>query len=120
MSRIQLNDSWQVVNDSSNLRSKLTEFFNRHKMEIIDKQDDVIHIRQGSQMLTRLLGGWFVPPSWFPKLATVKIRKTEKEVRIEAHLEENLGFGILDPIFKKKYQKYFELWMAELKETTLQ
>jgi hypothetical protein len=74
-----------------------------------------IHVEQGSQILTRLIGGWFVPGSWLPKFAMVKILQTEDGVRFWAVIEESLGFGLLDPFFKQRYQTYFERWMDDLR-----
>ena len=117
MARVQLSDSWIVDGNVSTQQDKLLAFFKTHKMEIKNKQGSEISVNQGSQFLTRLLGGWFVPASWIPKCATVNIHQLEKGVQIDAKIEESLGFGILDGFFKKKYQTYFELWMTDLKKT---
>jgi len=115
MARVELNDAWVVTGDVALIERKVIDFINERKMRVTDKEGGQINVRQGSQLLTRLLGGWFVPPSWIPKRAAVKISDASGGVRIEASIEESLGRGILDPVFKRKYQTYFERWMTDLK-----
>jgi hypothetical protein len=118
MARVDLSDTWVAAGDAATLEVKVLDFFNERKMRVTEKQDGQIHVKQGSQFLTRLLGGWFVPPSWFPKRAVVKILDLSEGVRIEASIEESLGLAVLDPIFKRKYQAYFETWMTDLKNSS--
>jgi hypothetical protein len=118
MARVDLSDTWVAAGDAATLEVKVLDFFNERKMRVTEKQGGQIHVKQGSQLLTRLLGGWFVPPSWFPKRAVVKILDLSEGVRVEASIEESLGLAVLDPIFKRKYQAYFETWMTDLKNSS--
>ena len=115
VARVELNEAWAVTGDVATVERKVIDFINERKMRVTEKEGGQIHVRQGSQLLTRLLGGWFVPSSWIPKRAAVKISGLIGGVRIEASIEESLGPGILDPVFKRKYQTYFERWMTDLK-----
>ena len=89
--------------------NQINSFISDHKIKIIQKNNNTIIGRQGSQFITRFLGGWFVSPKHFPKKITFTIKPEKVNTSITIKLEEALGFGLLDPIFKKKYANYFEL-----------
>jgi hypothetical protein len=119
MARAELRDSWYVKDSSDELRRDLHEFFRRQRMKVVAEQegdDNILHAEQGSQLWTRLLGGWFVSATKLPKRATVKFRSTPKGTALHASIEETLGFGVLDPLLADKYDKFFENWMRDLED----
>lgn len=115
MARAQLANAWVVSGDIAAVRTPVQDFLLDEGMEIVDEEPDRVEVRQGSQMRTRILGGWFVSPRTIPKRATVSLHQTADGVRIEASIEESMGFGLLDPIFKRKYEAYFADWMSRLR-----
>ena len=60
------------------------------------------------------MGGWFINPVDFPKRGIVLLQVAEGGTHVTGQIEEALGFGILDPHFKSKYETYFHQWMADL------
>jgi hypothetical protein len=77
MARVELEDTWTARGDVAGVRAMLLRFGKLHKMKIIDETDDELRLKQGSQFLTRLLGGWFVPASWLPKRATIVLQPAD-------------------------------------------
>ncbi len=69
-----------------------------------------VEAREGSQATTRIFGGWFVKASKLPK----RLVAEPSQGGLTVTVEETLGFGILDPKLRRKYEEAF----AEL-ETAL-
>lgn len=84
-------------------------------MKIVADDEGTLHAKQGSQAVTRLLGGWFVNSAKLPKAVTIAFSPSGEATEVTAHIEESLGFGLLDPKFKKKYETYFASWMTGLR-----
>jgi hypothetical protein len=119
VARVELRDSWYVTGDMAALRKRLLRFLKEQKMEVVSEEKGEIHTlsaEQGSQVWTRLLGGWFVRPATLPKEARVTFTETAKGIRVRAIIEEAMGFGLMDPILAKKYEQFFEDWMSALEE----
>ncbi len=119
MSRVELRDSGYIPGDMPALRKRLLRFFRKQQMKIVDEEEGEFHslvATQGSQLWTRLLGGWFVRPTTLPKQARVTFTETGKGLRVRASIEETMGFGFLDPILAQKYEKFFEEWMCDLED----
>jgi hypothetical protein len=115
MARVELDDVFLVEEDVERVKKRLRLFVKNARMQIADETDDEIRFEQGSQFLTRFLGGWFVSSAWLPKGGSFRVRETNKGVRIRARIEETLGFGILDPLLASKYESFFARWMNELR-----
>jgi len=114
MARVELEDSWISRGDVGAIRADLLVFLKLHNMRVVEESDAEIRVKQGSQILTRLLGGWFVSPAWLPKRAMIEFQQAKDGVHVQAMIEESLGFGFMDPILSDKYRKYFEQWMDDL------
>jgi hypothetical protein len=116
MGRVQLNSSWTINLPSDVARQRLDLFFTQHKMRVVqDHAGTAIELKQGSQLITRLIGGWFVNPKTFPKRAEIRLIPTEQGFRVEALIEEALGPGFLDSHLKSRYEDYFQYWMNALR-----
>jgi hypothetical protein len=119
MARVEAGDAWDAAGDAKSLHRKLLRFFRQQKMTVVAEEEGEFHslrATQGSQLWTRLLGGWFVSPATLPKRALATFTETRKGLRLRVTIEETLGFGILDPLLEKKYASYFEEWLADLEE----
>jgi hypothetical protein len=119
VARVELKDSWYVSGDGAALRKRLLRFLKEQKMKVVSEEEgefQTLSAAQGSQVWTRLLGGWFVSPATLPKEARVTFTETAKGLRVRATIEETLGFGLMDPILAKKYERFFEDWMGALEE----
>lgn len=119
MARVELRDSWYVSASAAALRRRLLRFFREHKMKLVLDEEGEFHClraAQGSQLWTRLLGGWFVSSTTLPKEARVTFGETSKGLLLRVNIEETMGFGFLDPILAKKYEQFFEDWMCDLED----
>ena len=119
MARVRLRDTWYVPFSPDELRAELLRFLRKRRMQVVDEEDGefaTIRAEQGSQLWTRLLGGWFVSATRLPKRATLTFSATTKGTVLRAGIEESLGFGILDPLLAGKYKNYFEEWMQDLED----
>jgi hypothetical protein len=117
MARAELEDKWVIDADLDRVRRRVERYLDETDMTW-GEEDDEYQASQGSQLKTRLLGGWFVSPEALPKRAVVRLKKVEGGVRVWAVIEESLGIGFLDPILKDKYEKYFERWLDDLMDAT--
>jgi hypothetical protein len=116
MARAELVDSWVTSVTINEILSKIQSFFAHHNISVDQICEGEIRGKQGSQLTTRLLGGWFVNPARFPKRMSISFRPVENGVQIEARIEEALGIGVLDRKFKDRYESYFVEWMTALKK----
>jgi hypothetical protein len=111
-SRVELKETIKI---NKNLNLEIKNFLEQEKITIIEYSNSTIIAKEGSQFLTRLLGGWFVPVSWLPKKITIII----KELEIDFLIEETLGFGILDSFFRERYKKSFQDFLSKFKAKIL-
>jgi hypothetical protein len=117
MARCQANHAWIARSDRADLEHALRGFFARHSMKVVRDDGAETEVTQGSQLRTRLLGGWFVDGKHFPKRAVVRLTPSPEGTHVAAHIEETLGFGVLDPIFQERYEAYFREWLQDLTRT---
>ncbi len=120
-SRVSRSDTWVlVVSDAQRVHHVATSYIYATRMRIRADVDGAIEAQQGSQFLTRLIGGWFIGRRWLPKRAVIRVLRDPGGIRIEATIEEKLGFGLLDPKFRRRYEGYFAAWLAGLRNATTQ
>jgi hypothetical protein len=92
----------------------LKAFLAQKQMTVV-QLEPALEVTQGSQLVTRLLGGWFVNPKQLPRRAEIRLSPAEGGARVEVLIEETLGFGYLDGNMKARYESYFQSWLHELK-----
>lgn len=98
------------------VRTALAAALRAQGHEVTDAPDGTLAFRGGSQLVTRLLGGWFIPPKYLPRRGSVAVRPDVAGAAVQARFEEDLGFGLLDPIFREKYERSFDGWLVELRQ----
>lgn len=113
MARVWLEESF-VARDPATIAARVHGFARGESMKIVREGGAELELKQGSQLTTRMLGGWLLPARVAPKRARVRWRD---DGTVEARIEESLGFGWIDPIFKQKYETYFREWMAGLRRS---
>ena len=118
MARAELEDRWIVDAELNKVRRRVEKYLDGTGMSWEEEVEDEFQAQEGSQLKTRLLGGWFVSPESLPKQATIRLKQVEGGVKVWAVIEETMGFGFLDPILKEKYEKYFERWLDDLMDAT--
>jgi hypothetical protein len=115
MARAELAESWVTAAAPGKVLETIERLFAAHKVGVIEAGGGRIRGKQGSQFLTRLLGGWFVSPAVFPKLFSIRYEQCEPGSRVDVRIEEAMGFGVLDSHFKSRYEGYFAEFMAAVK-----
>lgn len=116
MSRVQLNKTFKSSLDSQELKTKLISFLEEKKFKTSTNESNLIVANQGSQFISRLIGFVLSPAGFLPKMITLKIQKAGDKAEVEATMDETVGFGILDPLSKKKYSQYFESVLVDLEK----
>jgi hypothetical protein len=114
MARVELQDEWVTSLDAIAAKARLEGFLKR-RMHAFREEGAGYVAEGGSQLTTRLMGGWFVNAEQLPHKATVSLTATAEGVKVAVVVAEDLGFGLVDGGLKKKYAGYFEGWVAELK-----
>jgi len=115
MARTEIVDSWVTAVAPDEVRQKIERVFASHKVRITEALDGKITGKQGSQFLTRLLGGWFVGPATLPKLFAIYNERHDSGCKVDVRIEEAMGFGVMDPHFKSRYEEYFAEFVSALK-----
>jgi hypothetical protein len=115
-SRISLSDKFIADGSEKAVRKRILKFLDYCQMEVVEELDGKIEVYQGSQMRTRLLGGWFVNARHLPKKAWIRLSATDEGIRVKATIEESLGFGIMDPLLEGKYETFFNDWLDDLRK----
>ena len=117
MARVELSESWDLDGEVKAVRRDVLAFCERRKMRLVEERKQRLVLEQGSQFLTRFLGGWFVPAEWLPKQATIQLSEMGPgQMRVRVLLEEALGFGILDPMLARKYETFFQQWLDDFED----
>ena len=115
MARAEIVDSWVTAVAPGEVRQKIKRLLASHKVRIAEALDGKITGKQGSQFLTRLLGGWFVGPATLPKLVAIAFEGRESGCRVDVRIEEAMGFGVMDAHFKSRYEEYFVEFVSALR-----
>jgi hypothetical protein len=111
MAHVQKKATWDVDGTVEALHATLVKFFTKQKMDIKEYEESEPHsfrAVQGTQIGTRLLGGWFVPANWLPKQFLVAFHEKRRGIVLRVTAEDTLGFGIMDPLLRSKYEDFFK------------
>lgn len=117
MTRAFLDNAWLTRAPLVECGNIMATFMARNKMQFTRSDISggaIYNCWQGSQAKTRLVGGWFVNLEALPKLAEVRLVSTPNGTQVFAHIEEDLGMGLLDPHFESRYNDYFRRWHQDL------
>ena len=116
MARAEIVDSWVTPFPPDEIRQRIERLFATRKVRIVQAGAGEITGKQGSQLLTRLLGGWLVNPATFPKLVAIRYERHDSGSKVEVRIEETMGVGVLDSHFKSRYEGYFAEFVSTLKQ----
>ena len=114
MARIELEDAWHCEAPLEDIKKRLDSFRMREGMRPSGESGSTLSYKMGSQVATRLIGGWMGKKRWLPTRATITLEASANDTRVVAHIEEALDVGILDRKLKRKYEQQFATRMAEL------
>jgi hypothetical protein len=74
-----------------------------------------VALQQGSQLMTRVFGGWFVNPKRLPKRGYVQITPAGNGSHIDVAIYEMLEFALVDPHLKRRYDAFCRNWTSALR-----
>ncbi len=111
--RVVREKEWSVAASPAEVAGRAGTFL-RGKGHALVPHELCMTWAAGTQLGTRLVGGWFCPPGWLPRRGSLFLREHEAGTLVRARLEESLGFGLLDPMFAEKYGKLLDAELAEL------
>jgi hypothetical protein len=107
--RVSLDRTWVVTGGEGRLDAAIDEVLNRHGLAIQSRGEGALRVSGGSGIKMRLLGGWFVNPRTLPKVGTItRVGADSGQLEVTMHLEESMGFGVLDRKLARRYGEAFE------------
>jgi hypothetical protein len=116
MAQVYLTSSWVTDAPIETVKEKLKGFIFHYGMRVASIKPDEIILEQGSQIATRMIGGWLVDPKDLPKRARIQLAPAENGgTKIDAAIKEALVVGFIDPLFAGRYNDYFRQWMESLR-----
>jgi hypothetical protein len=116
MSTLERSEAWAASGNVDVLQMSLNVFFRKHRMRVIGEQPGEAHVRQGFPRLARWLRGHFLLQRWLPKRAHVKLHSDERGVAVRACIEDCYARPELSSRLERRYRRYFDWWMAELRK----
>ena len=105
MTRAFLDNAWLTRAPLVECGNIMATFMARNKMQFTRTDTScgaIYNCWQGSPAKTRLVGGWFVNLEALPKRAEVRLMAVPNGTQVFAHIEEDLGMGLLDPHFQAR------------------
>ncbi|ACB84650.1 hypothetical protein [Natranaerobius thermophilus] len=117
MEKIEQNTSLIIEGEHEYLENKLNSFLEKHKMKIVEKTTNKIFLKQGSYLITRLLGTWLAPTKLLPKQAIIEMEYLEEnKIKINAQIEESIGVNTTNYSLRHKYMEFFEFWLYDFEK----
>lgn len=115
MTNAKLSSSWVVEDKIDNVHDKILDYAKKHKMNIIEKKRNKIFAKQGSFLITRLLGTFLAPAMHLPKKILIELEELEEGTKIVVNIREDLiGLGV-NTNLEYKYKNLFSVWLDDLK-----
>ncbi|MDP8943666.1 MAG: hypothetical protein M3N16_06055 [Actinomycetota bacterium] len=115
--RIELNRRW-VVEGEADVAPILEEFVKGQGATVEAASTEGLDFRQGSQIITRLLGAWSLNAR-LPERGRLRWSRTVTGWQVDAHLEESLGIGDLDERSLERYELSMRAWLDGLEVVLL-
>ena len=114
MARTEFTDEWRCDAPLDQVEKRLDAFRMRIGMRETSADGPAHEYKMGSQVATRLIGGWIGNKRWLPTRASVLLEADGDSTRVGATIEEAMGFGVLDRKLRRKYEQQFATWMEDL------
>jgi hypothetical protein len=115
MSRLDVSETFLLKMTSEEGLLKVQQCLLGRGWLLEQDRDGTAWFSQGSQTVTRLFGGWFVPYKYLPAKAYAYMAQNASVSALDVRFEEALGVGLLDRMFAERYRKYFNECMADIR-----
>jgi hypothetical protein len=107
MSRVKLEKEWLAAELRPEYEVAVDRALQERGMSTT-RTERGLEMRGGSQLKMRTLGGWLSRDSLLPRAGTLErvpaVQGGDLE-RISLHLEDRMGFGVMDHVMRKKYER---------------
>lgn len=113
MARVEQTGNWTVGGSVEKVRETILGHMGAAKWRVQAAEGNGLAFKRGSQLATRLIGGWMLGPSKFPSRADVTVEDSGGQTIVNAAFGEAFGVGSVVGI-KKKYGAYFDTCVADL------
>ena len=113
MARVEQAGNWTVGGTVEEAKATVLKHMGAAKWRAQTTEGDALVFKRGSQLATRLIGGWLLSASKFPSQADVSIEDAGGQTIVNAAFGESFGVGSVVGI-KKKYAAYFETCVTDL------
>jgi len=114
MTNAKLSSSWVIKNEKSNAYDKILHFIEKKRMVIVEKNQSSITAKQGSPLITRLLGTFLTPAIYLPKKTIIQLEELERGTKIKANIREDIGLSVNTKL-EYKYKNFFSVWLDDFK-----
>jgi hypothetical protein len=114
MAKVKQTRTWRLDVDTASALAAATTAVVGAGFGVTERSDRRDTAKQGSQLRTRVLGGWFIDPSHLPKLLTVDVRAEGGGAAVSATLEDAFGPGYVDRKLAARYERGFEETLRRL------
>jgi hypothetical protein len=125
--RVELERDWLVQNPDDRLGGDIGFVISRYQMTPArsldaptpDHRTTRLELWGGSQRSMWLFSSLLVSPETLPRLGTILRTLQSGETpaeRISVHLEDNIGFGLMDPYTGYKFKRLFKSIASALEE----
>lgn len=84
------------------MQEKILDFVRRHNMKVYKNSGNKIHVKQGSHIISRLLGVALTPAQSLPKEVIFEIERLNNETTIKIYIQD--GFGTIDSNMDSNYK----------------
>jgi hypothetical protein len=119
MPHVQIDREWTVAAPPDVVRDRIVTELKAGSIAVVSPPGTLpLAFKGGSGCLTRLIGGWFVGPSTLPKKGTINLVASGDGTQVTVHVEDALGFGLVDPMFAKRFEESFEGVIARIKRAS--
>ena len=114
MTNAKLSSSWVIKNEKSNAYDKILHFIEKKRMVIVEKNQSTISAKQGSPLITRLLGSFLTPAIYLPIITAIELEELEKGTKITVHIREDIGLSVNTKL-EYNYKNFFSVWLDDFK-----
>ena len=117
MAHVWLDEQWIARGTREEVSARVVAALKKTGVAVFPA--DPIRFTGGSGCLTRLIGGWFVGPGTLPKAGHVALTPGDDgAITVALHVEDAMGFALVDPMFKKRFLASFAPIVAAVKKAS--
>jgi hypothetical protein len=119
MPHVEIDREWTAEGAPPEVAARVSKGLQAAGIAVVSRPGALpLEFTGGSGCLTRLIGGWFVGLGTLPKKGTVSIEASDSGSVVRVHVEDTLGFALVDPAFRKRFEQSLEEVVAAARKAT--